>query len=535
MAFRELRVFEVKEILRLWARGRGYRTIARMSSVDRKTVRRYVDSAQALGLVAGDEELALDDAFVARVVDAVRPGGTSAAGATRQLCRTHKTLIEGWLSEGASSPKMVKLLRRHTGVGIPLRTLQRFLVEEVRADRRGDTVRVVDGPPGEILEVDFLLLGRFLDRETGKKRKLYALLCLAAYSRHQFVWPCLSQQRPDVIDGLEGAWRFFGGVFSVLLPDNMSTVVTQADPISPTLNGPFLEYAQSRGFEIDPARSRHPQDKGRVERQVRYVRDNYFAGERFGSLREARDEAARWCREDAATRTHGTTKQQPGLVFEREELPLLKPAPTTPYDCPEWTTATLGRDHVVVVRGALYSVPYQIEPTEMRVRIDRAVVKLFRNEKLVKTHPRKPPGGVSIDPVDLPPGKAELATRDGDTLARYADENGLHVGTYTRRLLDSPLPWTRMRAVHRLLGLCKRYGGELVDEACARSLELDVVDVNRIAKMLEKGLIHRGLVKAPAAPQQQRNNIIHVPRFSRDSSEWRVKTRGKEGPPDAAI
>ena len=533
MAFREVRVFEVKEILRLWARGRGYRAIARRSSLDRKTVRRYVETALAMGLVRGDEEMALDDMFVGGVVEAVRPGEVGSIGTMRHHCRRHRELIRGWLeADGAGGPKIVKLLARHTGVSVPLRTLQRFIAEELKTSRKNDTVRVVDGEPGEVLEVDFLLLGRYLDRETGKKRKLYALLCLAPYSRHMFLWPCLSQQRKDVIEGLEAAWQFFGGIFSVLLPDNMSTVVTKADPIAPLLNGPFREYAQSRGFEIDPARPAHPKDKGRVERQVPFARANYFAGERFGSLHEARVEAERWCREDAATRKHGTIKQRPGAVFERDELPLLKPAPTTPYDTPVWTTVSLGSDHVVVVGGAMYSVPFQITAPELRVRIDRAMVKLYLNEQLVKTHPRKPEGGVSFDPIDFPPGKAELATRDADALAQYAENLGPHVGIYARRLLHTPLPWTRMRAVYRLLGLGKRYGADLVDEACARSLEFDVVEVKRISKMLEKGLVKKGLLETPKKSPTQKSKIILM-RFARDPSEWRVERNSDVGPPDA--
>jgi len=532
MAFREVRVFEVKEVLRLWVRGRGLRPIAEVTALNRKTVRRYVHAAEKLGLSPGDEEMAIDDVFVAQVIDAIRPGGTCAVSTMRHHCRLHKDRIEDWAESGVPGPKMVKLLHRHTGVTVPLRTLQRFVTEEIKRARRGDTVRVVDGDPG-VLEIDFLLLGTFLDRKTGKKRKLYALLCLAAYSRHQFVWPCLSQQRTDVIEGLEAAWAFFGGVFPVLLPDNMSTVVTKADPIAPILNSTFLEYAQARGFEIDPARPLHPKDKGRVERQVRYVRDNYFGGEDFGSLKEARDEAARWCREDAAIRIHGTTRQQPIALFKREELSQLKPAPTSPYDEPDWFDTTLGRDHALTIRGALYSIPYQIPPTKLRVRLDRTTLKFYLNEKLVKMHLRKPPGGVSIDPVDLPPGKAELATRNAGALERYAETFGEHVGIYAQRLLDSPLPWTKMRAAYRLLHLCKQYNPRHVDEACARALELEVVDVNRISKMLEKGLIQRGLLERVPKPEPRENNIIPMSRFARDPSTWRVETDEDGGPPHA--
>jgi hypothetical protein len=80
MAYRELFVVEVKEVLRLWARGHGLRHVARATSLDRKTVRRYVAVARALGLKRDREDLALDDFFVGDVVASLSPGAKSAAG-----------------------------------------------------------------------------------------------------------------------------------------------------------------------------------------------------------------------------------------------------------------------------------------------------------------------------------------------------------------------------------------------------------------------------------------------------------------------
>ena len=530
MAYRELFVVEIREVLRLWARGHGYRTVARMTAVDRKTVRRYAEAGEALGLSRDGDSRPLDDGLIAEVVAAVRPGAPAAPGAMRQHSRKHKALIEGWLDDGCRGPKIVKLVGRHTGVVVPLRTLQRFIAQEVEGPRRGDTVPVADPVPGQELQVDFCELGFFVERGTGKRRKMHALLCTAGFSRHQFLWPCLRQTQDEVIAGLEAAWSFFGGVFHTLVFDNLKAVVLVPDPVSPKLNPSFVEYAQGRDFEIDPARKYKPKDKARVERQVRYARDDYFGGEHFGSVEEARVEAERWCREDAGMRTHGRTRKHPREVFEQQEQPLLKPAPTEPYDAPRWTTVKVGRDHAVVVGYALYSVPYTLGEVQLRARWDRATVKLYRGAKLVKVHPRQPEGGSHIDPQDLPPGKAELATRDGESLQRRAESFGPHVGEYARRLLDGPLPWTRMRHVYRLLGLPKRYGADLVDEACARALELDVVEVLRIDRMLQRGLVRSGLLSPPKQPV--RSNVV-VLRFARDPTEWRPARPEQGEEPDA--
>src|SRR4051794_8879131 len=74
------------------------------------------------------------------------------------------------------------------------------------------------------------------------------------------------------IAGREAAWAFFGGVFRTVIPDNMAAIVHRADALEPRLNQAFVEYAQARGFHLDPARVRHPKDKRRVERAVQFAR-----------------------------------------------------------------------------------------------------------------------------------------------------------------------------------------------------------------------------------------------------------------------
>jgi hypothetical protein len=401
--------------------------------------------------------------------------------------------------------------------------MQRFVAEELELGQDTGTVRIVDPPPG-VLEIDFLELGEFTEIGTGKTRKMHALLCTAGHSRHQFVWPCPSQTRQDVFDGLEAAWAFFGGVFPILLPDNLKAIVKRADAVEPQLSTEFVEYAQSRGFEVDPARVRKPKDKARVERQVRYVRGNFFAGETFRSIEEARVAAQRWCREVAGMRTHARTRCRPLEAFEAAEKDVLLPAPTEHYDAPRWSDHHVGRDHAVVVDHALYSVPYQLGSCDLRVRSDRQMVKFYLKGRLVKTHPRQPPGGTRLDPEDLPPGKAALATRDATSLCEQGDRHGPHVGEYARRLADGPLPWSRIRHVYRLLGLAMRFGSAATDEACARALEVDVVDVTRVQGMLEKGLVRRGLLTAAPTPAEPAGTVL---RFQRPRDAFRT------GGPDA--
>ena len=147
--------------------------------------------------------------------------------------------------------------------------------------------------------------------------------------------------------GGEAAWVFFGGVFKVLIPDNMSPIVSNADPVNPTLTIGWLDYAQARGFVTDPARVRSPKDKPRVERIVQYVRGNSFAGEVFVNVADARRPAARWSEVTTGLRVQSPTAPRPADPFaatahrallrapaRHAAAPLFPPTTPRPPACP---------------------------------------------------------------------------------------------------------------------------------------------------------------------------------------------------------
>ena len=482
-------MYEIREVLRLWLRGEGLRSIERLSSVDRKTARRYVAAAVDAGMDRSGGEGQLNDALLAVVCEAVRPNRPSGHGSAWATLVAHHDQIEAWLvTQGLTAVKAHELLGRQ-GVVVPERTLHRYALEVLGVGRsvRTTTVRVADGEPGGECQVDFGRMGVMADPDTGRNRVCQALIFTAAYSRHCFVWLTFTQTTADVIAGFEAAWAFFDGIFAVVVPDNMGTIVDKAHPTEARLNQAFVEYAQHRGFVVDPARVRSPQDKARVERTVPFVRNSFFAGETFIDLADAQRRADIWCATRAGRRIHGTTQCRPAELFAVEEAPRLAPAPATPYDLPVYARPKVHRDHHIEVAKALYSVPGNLIGHHVDARADRALVRVFHRGALIKVHPRTTPGGRITDPADLPSGTATYALRDLDHLARMAGDAGPAVGAYARAVLDHPLPWTKMRQVYALLGLVKRWGPERVDAACVRALEAEAVSVSLIGRMLERG------------------------------------------------
>lgn len=520
MAFREVRVFEVREVLRLWLAGDGIRSIERLSQVDRKTLRRYVTAAETLGLRRDGGDGQLSDVFIGMVVEAVRPHRSDGHGEAWRLLAVNHERIAGWVKDDLTGVKIHELLDRQ-GVVVPLRTVQRYLLEVCGRSRgRGPTVRIADGAPGDELQIDFGRMGFIVDADSGRRRVVHALIFTACYSRHCFVWLTLQQTTQAVIEGCEAAWAFFAGVFATVIPDNMSAIVDGADPLEPRLNQAFVEYAQARGFHIDPARVRRPQDKPRVERTVSYVRSSFFAGETFVDLADAQRRADRWCRERAGTRIHGTTQCRPIEVFSVDEQPRLLPAPSERYDLPVYVTAKVHRDHHIEVAKALYSVPGNLIGSRVDVRADRALVRVFARGQLVKVHPRQAPGRRSTDPNDLPSHTSVYAMRDLDRLQRMAAANGEAIGLSASALLDIPMPWTKMRQVYALLGLVKKWGAERVNSACASALAHEAINVGLIGRMLERGT--EATTIQPALP-----GTVVAGRFARDATHFAVSASNR--------
>ncbi|MEV2221589.1 IS21 family transposase [Nocardia vinacea] len=522
MSYREVSVIEIREILRLWLQGSGLREVARLSGSDRKTVRRYVERAQSCGLDRDGGVGQLSDELLSAVIAGVRrgprPNGRSAAWETVDGQREQ---IQGWLDQGLTLTKVHILLGR-CGVVVSYRTLHRYAATELGFGKRRTTVRVADCEPGAEVQIDFGRLGMLTDID-GRRRVVKGLIFTAVYSRHMFVYPTYRENLSDVIAGFEAAWVFFDGVFAVVIPDNLKAIVDQAHATDPRLNDSFREYAESRGFVVDPARVRSPQDKPRVERCVPYVRANFFTGEQFRDLEDCRNRAERWCRETAGMRIHGTTLLRPAEVFAAEEAPKLKPVPEGVFDIPTWAHPKIAPDRHVQLNRALYSVPGELVGQRLTARVDAATVKLYFRGELVKVHPVVAPGRRNTDPADLPSERTVYAMRDLNTLQRKAESHGHHVGAYAAAVLTHPLPWTKMRQVYRLLGLVRRHGDVAVEDACRRALDAEVIDVGVIDRMLTRATAG---TDAPTGTGKQLMLLTPSPpptRFVRATTDFAVR------------
>lgn len=519
MAYREVTMIEIKEVLRRWVSGTPKKRIAVQLGLDPKTVRRYVEAAELQGVRQEDGLAGLTDDRVGSVIVALKQPVVHPHGDPWWACEAERKTIEAHLKNRLRLTKIHRLLAR-SGVVVPYSTLHRFAAQELGFGRKAATVPVADGEPGHELQVD---TGWVLSLEPdgdGIRRRRKAFIFTPNVSRYRFVYPIEHETTAESIAACEAAWAFYGGIFRVMIVDNTKAIVARADPLEPQITEVFQEYAQARGFFVDAARVRRPKDKPRVERAVRDVRDDCFAGERLPDLEAAHARALRWCRDEYGMRRHRTTGRMPREHFAHIESAALLPLPSEPYDVPRWSTPKVARDHFAQVERALYSLPTRLIGRVLSARADRCFVRFYDRGKLVKTCPRQQPGKRHIDPEDYPTHQRAYAMRDIDFLQKTADELGPAIGALTQRLLAHPLPWTRMRGVQALIALARRHGAERVDAVCVTALAHDMLSIPRLRRMLES---------AVTVPKPEPPRPLPPGRFLRPTQSFALPTATTNG------
>jgi transposase len=488
MGHKEYGVTDILDILRRSKSKDSQRRISRATGIDPKTIRSYLRIATMHGFTdtVPDDELAEIASAVIREVYG-NDNKNPEPGACAPLL-PHRELLSGWLDTEKLTLKKVHIKLGRMGVAVTYSTLYRYAREELGFGGQKVTVRMAETEPGEVAQADFGKMGLIFDPESGCKRVLHALVVTLIMSRFQYVYLTHLQTFEALINGLENAWVTFNGVTRRLIIDNMKAAVVKADRYEPVFTRTFLDYSQHRSFIIDSAVARHPEGKGTVENQVRYVRENFFKGEEFINCEHAQREADKWCRTTAGLRIHGTTRQRPLLVFEQEEQKMLLPLSAERFDVPAFATCTVHRDHHIMFKKGGYSVPTKYIGKEVDVRGDSALVRIYYKNQLIKTLERVAAGKRNTDYNDYPKEKSAYAMRDVEYYKRKAAEGGAKQGEFMAELLSGDVPWAFIRQAQKLLRLNDKYGTARVEVACQRALAFGLMNVSRVERIITQAL-----------------------------------------------
>ena len=314
--YREVTMIEVKEVLRLRGEGLPKKRIAAQLGLDPKTVRRYLAAAATAGVrVTRRGQRRGGPPGPARAASRRRAAARRRLGALCRAARGDRALARRRAAAHQDSQAARPPGRRdRVSHAAPLRG-PRAAVWEDGDDDPGARRRA---RPGAAARYG---LGRLAHAaRSGKRRRFRAWIFTAVRSRHRFVYPTFEETTARAIEACEAAWEFFGGIFTVLIPDNTKAIVIDADPLAPRITPAFLEYAQARHFHIDPARVRAcPRQRARRARRAR--RPRRLLRRRSAHRRSRTRARARrhWCLEDYGLRRHSRTQRRPLEHFQAEE------------------------------------------------------------------------------------------------------------------------------------------------------------------------------------------------------------------------
>jgi transposase len=498
MARRTFDVVDVTEILIHWYAGRSINEVSASLGVDRKTIRKYLTPAVAAGLRPGGPVMAQAD--WAALVMGWFPGlaDTRLRQTTWPQIAAHHEFITDMLKAGVTQATIHQRLRDEHGLTASVASLKRYvaanLPEEVRRDRVVVLRDEADVPPGEEAQIDYGHLGYWTDPMSGKRRRVWAFVMVLACSRHMFVRPVLTMDQAAWTEAHVEAFRFFAGVPKRLVPDNLRTGVDRPDLYDPKINRSYAELATHYGALVDPARSRKPRDKARVERPMPYVRDSFWRGREFTSLAGMQAAAIDWCLQVAGRRAcRPLSGAAPASVFAAVEAEALQPLPAKPFVLATWSTATVGPDIHAKVGRTIYSIPWRYLGQRVDARATATMVQFFHNGQLIATHGRKPQGK-QTDLGHYPPEKIAFRMRTPAWCRNRAAEIGPAATQVINGLLEVNALF-RLRAAQGVLGLADKHATVRLEAACRRA-----VDVGDPSYRTVKGILVAGAETDPPPP-----------------------------------
>src|SRR5215472_5350787 len=212
MAYREVRMMDIDQVIRRWLAGGKIRAIARSTGSDRNTVRRIVRLAEEAGI--GRHTPWPDESKLQAIRQRMgRPGAVVAAGEAEQRLRPRTEQIRAWLDKDRLLLTKVHELLGCEGLVVSYSALYRFACKWCEFGRASSiTVRRAESLPGEMAEADFGRLGLLQELGSCRPRVVQGFILTLGYSRLNCVIPVFKQDLATIIDCFERAWAFFGGL-----------------------------------------------------------------------------------------------------------------------------------------------------------------------------------------------------------------------------------------------------------------------------------------------------------------------------------
>ena len=362
---------------------------------------------------------------------------------------------------------------------------------------------------GEQAQVDWAHFGKLT---VGRAvRPLMAFVMVLSYSRHLFLRFYLGAAMNYFIRGHVEAFASFNSVPRVLLYDNLKSAVLERSGDAIRFHPTLLELAAHYRFEPRPVAVARGNEKGRVERAIRFVREAFFAARTFRDLDDLNAQAAAWCEGACADRLCPEDRARTVRTVFAEEAPRLLALPENPFPTEERIEVSVGKSPYARFDLNDYTVPHTHVNRTLSVLATLDTVRILDGSHVLAIHPRTFDRGAQIEieahlEALVTHKRAARAHRAQDRLHHAAPsakplflraaERGAHLGVLTRGLL----------------ALLDTHGASALEAAIAATLAEDAAHLGAVRHFIDQHAHARGQAPpiAVVLPKDPRLHAISV-------------------------
>ena len=484
MSNKPIDMFHIRQLLRLYADGKGSKFISRATGIARNTIKKYLLRFVELRVTIEDVE-AMSDKQLATAFLITKPKIASSrvtdldgllpalADKLKKRGVTKQMIYSEYISrypDGYKSSAFLARLNAYMSMSKPSMRVPHKVGDKLFIDFTGKKLQTVDESSGEVLAVE-------------------VFVAVLGCSQYTYVTAIASQKKEDFLLACEKALHFYGGVPEVIVPDNLKSAVKKASRYEADLNDSFAAFAAHYNTYVFPARAYRPKDKALVEGAVKII---------YSSIFVEVDKKVYTCLEtlnldiliylEAHNNTLLTGCDYSRLQqFEALEKNVLKPLNKYPYDPMTTKAPTVGKTGFVTVDHRYYSVPYKFIGKKVKLMYNRTKVEVFSDHELIAMHVRHF-------------GKDKYIQND-DHLAswhKYPTEwnpekfiaDGALIGAavmeYIKKVLArNEYPEKNYRACQGIINYKKRVGDTRLINACRRADSFNVYNFGIIERILK--------------------------------------------------
>jgi transposase len=295
-----------------------------------------------------------------------------------------------------TAARLYEMAKQRGYPGGPSQFRQR--ISQLRPRKQPEAYLRLKTLPGEQAQTDW---GHFGHIEIGKARRpLMAFVMVLSWSRQIYLQFYLNAQMENFLRGHVGAFEAWDGLPKVLLYDNLKSAVLERQGDAIRFHPTLLALSAHYRFEPRPVAVARGNEKGRVERAIRYIRDNFFAGRHWQTLQALNQQADEWCQGVSADRRCPENKDLSVREAFLQEQPSLLALPDNPFDSRERVAVIARKTPYIRFDSNDYSIPHQHVQKPLTVMADLAQVHILDGVEVIAEHDRSFDKGQQVEDED---------------------------------------------------------------------------------------------------------------------------------------